>query len=84
MATLPGITSQYAKAVYKDHTRSLDSIPNPEYRQAAMQYAADKYYIEDIQGALVAGTITQLQFDDTLSLKGEGDPQNAPVLTEVN
>lgn len=76
MATLPGITSQYAKAVYKDHSRTMDSIPNPEYRQAAMQYAADKYYIEDIQGALVAGTINQQQFDDTLGLKVENDPQN--------
>jgi hypothetical protein len=76
MATLPGITSQYAKAVYIDHTRTMDSIPKPEYRASAMQYAADTYYIEDIQGAFDAACITQVQLDDTLMLKSEDDPQN--------
>lgn len=79
MATLPGITSQYAKAVYKDHSRTMDSIPNPEYRVASQQYAADKYYIEDIEGAFIAGTVTQQQFDETLNMKDENDPQNRPV-----
>jgi hypothetical protein len=77
MAVLASITTQYAKAVYRDHTRTFESVPL-SYKQAVMEYAAHNYYIETIQGALDAGTITQEQYDGTLALKVAGDPENSP------
>lgn len=77
MAVLPSITTQYAKAIYRDHTRNFTSAPLA-YQQPVMEFAAHNYYIETIQSALAAGTITQEQYDSTMILKVEGDPENAP------
>lgn len=78
MATvLPSIVTQYAKAVYRDHSRTFEAVP-VSYKQPVIEYAAHNYYIETIQGALETGMITQQQYDDTMLLKTEADPQHDP------
>lgn len=73
-------TSNYAQRIYLTQTdpTTLSTIP-AEYVQPVKQYAADKYYIDDIDRALTWGRITQEEHAETLSLKGPEDPQYRPI-----
>lgn len=67
----------YATNVYITGGNTLSNIAilRPEYIQPVMQYAADKYYINEIDNALAQGFITPTEHADTLALKGPEDPQ---------
>jgi hypothetical protein len=80
MAVLPGITSQYAKAVIVDHTRTYDSVPE-SYKEPVKQFAADRYYIEELDGAVMFGTLPQDVRDAIIALKDPSDPQQAAEST---
>lgn len=71
---LLSITIQFAKAVYRDHSRTFESVMTA-YKQPVMEYAAHNFTIEVIDGARVANCLTQEEFDQTLALKEEGDPE---------
>lgn len=78
MATITNITRLYAKAVFLDHTRTLNNVPVAQ-KEGVKEHVAAAYYIEDIQGALDAETITQAQYDEVLALNP--DMPNRPVWT---
>lgn len=67
----------YATNVYITGGNTLSNIAilRPEYVPYVMQYAADKYYINEIDNALSQGFITPTEHADTLALKGPEDPQ---------
>jgi hypothetical protein len=71
------ITKQYSKAVFIDHTRTLDAVPT-SYQSDVKDYAAgilivngipqpSGYYVETIDETLDAGKITTAQHDEILS-----------------
>ncbi|SFB62514.1 hypothetical protein SAMN05216312_1227 [Cohnella sp. OV330] len=76
MATITAITRQYAKAVFLDLTRTLNSVPDSQ-KQGVKEHAAATYYIEDIQQALDAEKITETQYDEVFALNP--DMENRPV-----
>lgn len=80
MAVNQLLVKSYATNVYRTGRNSLSNIEatRPEYVAPVMQYAADTYYIEDIDDALTKAWITPTEHADTLALKGEEDPQNRP------
>lgn len=80
MAVNTLLVKSYATNVYRTGRNSLENIgaTRPEYVQPVMQYAADTYYIEDIDDALTKGWITPTEHADTLALKETDDPQNRP------
>ncbi|MCO5387783.1 MAG: hypothetical protein NHB14_20670 [Desulfosporosinus sp.] len=82
MAVNALLVRSYAANVYKTGMNSLANIrtTRPEYEIPVMQFAADNYYIEDIDDALVKGWITPEENADTLALKGPEDPQNRPPM----
>jgi hypothetical protein len=67
MAAITAITRQYAKAVFLDHTRTLNSVPASQ-KDGVKEHAAAAYYVEDINEALDAETITEAQYDEVLLL----------------
>lgn len=71
------LVKSYATNVYLTGTNSLNNIQNtrPEYVPYVMQYAANTYYIDDIDRALTNGWLTPEQHADTLALKEPDDPQ---------
>lgn len=79
------LVKSYATNVYLTGMNSLANIQamRPEYVEPVKQYAADKYYIEDINDALANGWITQEEHADTLALKEPEDPQHRPMLTAI-
>jgi hypothetical protein len=80
MAVYAFRTSNYAQRIYLTQTdpTTLTTIP-AEYVEPVKQYAADKYYIDDIDTALGWGKITQEEHDETLALKGPEDPTYRPM-----
>jgi len=85
MATITAITRQYAKAVFIDHSRTLNSVPASQ-KEGVVQYAgtstqtpntSPQIYMENINAALAAETITQVQYDDLLATYP--DIPNRPV-----
>ena len=74
------LVRSYAVNVYLSGRNSFSNISNtrPEYVEPVKQYAADTYYIEDIDDALKNGWITSEEHAETLALKGAEDPQNRP------
>jgi len=81
MAVNPLLVRSYATNVYLAGTNSFANIAatRPDYVQPVKQYAADKYYIDDIDNALTKGWITPEEHADTLALKGPEDPQYRPI-----
>jgi len=79
------LVKSYATNVYLTGRNSLSNIAltRPEYVAPVMQYAADTYYIDDINYALTQGWITPTEHADTLALKGPEDPQYRPALLVV-
>lgn len=73
----------YAKAIYRDGTKTFAQI-RPEYVNSVKQYAADTYYINEIDNALAQGYISQQEYSDTLALKGPEDPQYEPAFLALN
>jgi hypothetical protein len=74
MATT-AIHRQYAKAIFIDHTRTLNSVP-ASLKDGVKEWAGTSHananyaptiYLEDINNALAAGTITQAQYDELLA-----------------
>lgn len=79
MAVSPLKTSSYARSIIYFGTQSFSSIP-AEYIVPCKQYAADKYYIDDIEYALNHNWITQQEFDDIMALKTPESPQHPPIV----
>lgn len=79
MAVLPFRTSTFARNIYQAGTASFTSIP-AEYVGPVKQYAADKFFVDDIEAAAANGWITEAEKQETLDLKGPEDPQYRPVL----
>lgn len=77
------LVKSYATNVYRTGRNSLANIEilRPEYIEPVMLYAAQTYYIEEINDALTKGWITPTEHADTLALKGADDPQNRPPIT---
>lgn len=72
---ITAITRQYAKAVFIDHTRTFNSVPASQ-KEGVKEYAGTstltpqtfpQIYLEDINDALAAETITQAQCDEILA-----------------
>jgi len=82
MAVNTILVKSYATNVYLTGRNSLANIAltRPEYVAPVMQYAADTYYIDDIDYALTQGWITSTEHADTLALKGSEDPQYRTTL----
>jgi len=80
MAVNTLLVKSYATTVYKAGMNTLANIEatRPLYVAPVMQYAADTYYIEDIDDALTKAWITPEEHADTLALKGAEDPQTRP------
>jgi len=80
MALLPFRTSNFAQRIYltQPDPTTFANVPE-EYVDAVKQYAADKYYIDDIARAVTWGKITQAEYDETIGLKGPEDPQYRPL-----
>jgi len=76
------LVKSYAQNVYRTGMNSLSNIATtrPEYVAPVMQYAADTYYIEDIDYALTKSWITPTEHAETLALKGPEDPQYRPKI----
>jgi len=53
----------------------------PEYVEPVKKRAAEQYYIDYIDRALINGWITSEEHADTLALKGPEDPQYSPPIT---
>ena len=79
------LVRSYATNVYLTGKNSFESIEaqRPEYVEPVMQYAADNYYVDDIERAAVNGWITPQRAADTIALKGPEDPQYRPTATAV-
>lgn len=73
MPIYASLTAAYAKAIYLDGTKRFPDI-RQEYVPYVKQYAADSYTIAQIDNALAQTWITQIEHDETLALKGPGDP----------
>ena len=76
------LVKAYATTVYRTGRNTLANIAvnRPEYVEPVMQYAADTYFIEDIDDALTKAWITPVEHADTLALKEPDDPQNRPPI----
>ena len=74
------LVKSYATNVYLTGRNSLANIEatRSEYVDPVMQYAADTFYIENIDDALTKAWITPIEHADTLALKGEEDPHHRP------
>lgn len=74
------LVKSYALNVYLSGRNSFANISATrlEYVDPVKQFAADTYYIEDIDDALKNGWITPSEHADTLALKTTEDPQNRP------
>lgn len=75
------LVRSYATNVYLTGRNSLSNInaTRPEYVEPVKQYAADTFYIDDIDLALEKGYITAQEHADTLALKEADDPQYRPL-----
>lgn len=76
------LVKSYATNVYRTGRNTLANIEivRPEYVPPVMQYAADTYYIEEIDDALTKGWITPIEHADTQALKEPDDPQHRPPI----
>lgn len=85
MAVNQLLVNSYASNVYLLGKNSLTNIglTRPEYVEPVKQRAADVYYIDEIDNALMKGWITSQEHADTLALKGPEDPQYSPPITLV-
>jgi hypothetical protein len=79
------LVQSYALNVYRTGKNRLSTIAitRPDYVQPVMQFAADNYYIDDIDTALQNAWITPQEHADTLALKELDDPQYRPVIDSV-
>lgn len=70
MAVLSFRVSTYARNVYLYGNTKLVDVPTypDDYKAATMDYAASHYTKEQLDNALTKGYITQVEYDDTLSL----------------
>lgn len=83
MAVNTLLVKAYATNVYRTGMNTLANIEatRPLYITPfnyVMHYAADTYYIQDIDDALTKAWITPTEHADTLALKGPEDPQDRP------
>lgn len=89
MAVNTLLVRSYANNIYMFGTNSFENIEatRPEYVTPnggpVMQYASDRFYIDDIDRALVNGWINPDQHAATLALKGPEDPQYRPLTALV-
>lgn len=76
------LVRSYATNVYLTGRNSLSNIASTrsEYVEPVMLYAAQNYYINDIDYALARGFITPQEHADTLALKTPNDPQERPPI----
>lgn len=76
------LVRSFSTNVYLTGMNTLTNInaTRPEYVTPVMQYAASRYYIEDIDSSLTKGFITPQEHADTLSLKQPSDPQHRPPI----
>ena len=81
MAVSQLLVKSYSTNIFLSHSTTLDYVEGvrPDYVQPVMQRGADFYYIEDMVNSVAAGSLTQVQADAILALKGPEDPQNQPA-----
>lgn len=74
------LVRSYSTNIYWTGKNSFANIgaTRPEYVEPVKQYAANNYYIEDIDDSLTKGWITPIEHADTQALKTEDDPQHRP------
>lgn len=75
---LPFLVSTYARNIYMTGTARFSTIP-VGYHADVKGYAAKNYYVDDIDRAQAKGWISQQEYDDTIALKTEVDPQYRPT-----
>jgi len=82
MAVNQLLVNSYALNVYMIGKNSLTNIglTRPEYVEPVKQRAADNFFIDDIDNALMQGWITPEEHADTLALKDASDPQERPPI----
>lgn len=91
MAVL-SFTKQYSKAVFMDHTKTLNQVP-ASYQPDVKSYAAgvlvsggvlqpSGYYVETIDEALASGNVTQEQHDEVLALNPDMLHRPSMVVSE--
>jgi hypothetical protein len=87
MAILSFRTSTFARNIIligserltpRDGCNGVPRTPD-DYYGPVEQFAADKYYIEQLDNALVNGWINQTEYGEIIDKKGPGDPQNQPI-----
>lgn len=85
MAVSTLLVKTYAQNVFLSGANRLtarDGYPGlkgPEYYVPTEQFAATNYFIDDLDHALNVGWINQQEYDETMALKIETDPQYRPV-----
>jgi hypothetical protein len=72
-------TSNYAQNIYQFGTERLTARDGftgvaAGYYTPVEQFAADRYTTAEIDNALTNGWINQTEYDETIALKGAGDP----------
>jgi hypothetical protein len=78
MAVNSLLTKSYATNVYLTGRTSLATLQatgQGDYLDPVMQYAADNYFIDDIEAAQARGWITPEECQTTLDLKESGNVQ---------
>ncbi|GEM_PF-5692167 len=66
MAVIQMLVRQYAVCVYIHGTRKFETVV-ADYHEAAKEYAAENYTLEQIDRALVNGYITEEEYQQTIA-----------------
>jgi hypothetical protein len=87
MALLSFRTSTFARNIIlvgserltpRDGCNGVPRTPD-DYYGPVEQFAADKYFIEQLAAALANGWINQQEYDEIMLKKGPEDPHNQPA-----
>lgn len=76
------LVKSYANNVFFTGANSFTRIAatRPEYVEPVKIFAAQTYFIDDIDYALTKGWVTPEEHAETLALKGPEDPQRRPPI----
>lgn len=66
------LTKQYAVCIFIHGTRNFDSVI-AEYIEPIKQFVAENYTLEQIDAALVAGRISEQEYQNTIEYKSKID-----------
>jgi hypothetical protein len=85
MAVYSFMIGTYARAIYTGGSRSFtghngtQSIP-PEYHEPVKQYASKNFTLIETDKALAENWILQSEYDETVALRTETSPTQAPTI----